>query len=113
MLRKRLRGAMQFMDGIWGCSFALLMAARKCVPQDMRSFLQSTDRPTRERIKTGILGLIRQPPIGDIKMLQGWKPASYRLRIGKYRIIYSHLQNQDGETYLFIRDIGSRGGIYK
>ena len=48
MLRKRLRGAMQFMDGIWGCSFALLMAARKCVPQDMRSFLQSTDRPTRE-----------------------------------------------------------------
>ena len=76
-------------------------------------FIQSTDRPTRERVKSGILGLIQQPPIGDIKLLQGWKPPSYRLRIGKYRIIYSYLENKSGETYIFIRDIDSRGGIYK
>lgn len=42
-------------------------------------FLQAADRPTRERIKTGILGLIQQPPIGDIKMLQGWKPPRRHL----------------------------------
>lgn len=76
-------------------------------------FLQSADRPTRERIKTGILGLIQQPPIGDIKVLQGWKPLSCRLRIGKYRVIYSYLQRENGAPYLYIRDIGARGGIYK
>lgn len=76
-------------------------------------FLQSADRPTRERIKAGILGLIQQPPIGDIKVLQGWKPPSYRLRIGKYRVVYSYLQREGGIPYLYIRDIGARGGIYK
>lgn len=76
-------------------------------------FLQSADRPTCERIKAGILGLMQQPPIGDIKVLQGWKPASYRLRIGKYRVVYSYLQRENGETYLYIRDIGAHDGIYK
>ncbi|MBF1694670.1 type II toxin-antitoxin system RelE/ParE family toxin [Selenomonas sp.] len=76
-------------------------------------FLQSADRPTRSRVKAGILGLIQQPPIGDIKVLQGWKPLSCRLRIGKYRVVYSYLQRKSGDTYLYIRDIGARGGIYK
>ena len=76
-------------------------------------FLQSADRPTRARIKAGILGLLQQPPIGDIKTLQGWKPPSYRLRIGKYRIIYNYQKNGSGEPFLYIRDIGARGGIYK
>ena len=76
-------------------------------------FLQSADRPTCERIKAGILGLMQQPPIGDIKVLQGRKPASCRLRIEKYRVVYSYLQRENGETYLYIRDIGARDGIYK
>ena len=71
-------------------------------------FLQSTDRPTRERIKAGILGLIQQPPIGDIKTLQGWNPHAYRLRVGKYRIIYEVVSD-----VLRILNIGSRGDIYK
>lgn len=62
--------------------------------QSAAKFLQSADRPTRNRVKAGILGLIQQPPIGDIKVLQGWKPSSYRLRIGKYRIVYSYLQRE-------------------
>ena len=76
-------------------------------------FLQSADRPTRERVKSGVLGLLQQPPIGDIKVLQGWNPPSYRLRIGKYRVVYSYLQRESDDTYLYIRDIGARGGIYK
>ena len=76
-------------------------------------FLQSADRPTRERIKAGILGLIQQPPIGDIEVLQGWKPPSYRLRVGRDRVVYSYLQRECGTPYLYIRDIGARGGIYK
>ena len=50
--------------------------------QSAAKFLQSADRPTHNHVKAGILGLIQQPPIGDIKVLQGWKPPSYRLRIG-------------------------------
>ena len=73
-------------------------------------FLQSADRPTRERIKTGILGLIQQPPIGDIKVLQGWKPLSYRLRIGKYRIVYSYLQRESGVTYLYAAEFTNKEG---
>lgn len=76
-------------------------------------FLQSTDRLKRTRIKAGILGLLEHPPVGDIKALQGWKPPLYRLRIGKYRIIYNYPQNTNGEIFLLIRDIGARGGIYK
>ena len=76
-------------------------------------FLQSADRPTRERVKSGILGLLQQPSVGDIKVLQGWKPSSYRLRIGKYLIVYSYLQRENSVTYLYIRDIGARGEIYK
>ena len=76
-------------------------------------FLQSADRPTRDRMKAGILGLLQQPPIGDIKTLQGWKPPSYRLRIWKDRIIYTYQQNGRGEPFRYIRDIGARGGIYK
>ena len=56
-------------------------------------FLQSADRPTHNHVKAGILGLIQQPPIGDIKVLQGWKPPSYRLRIGNIGS-YSYLQRE-------------------
>ena len=34
-------------------------------------FLQSADRPTCERIRAGILGLMQQPPIGDIRYCRG------------------------------------------
>lgn len=48
-----------------------------------------------------------KPPEGDIKSLKGTN-NEYRLRVGKYRIIY-HYENDN----LVILDIGSRGDIYK
>ena len=75
-------------------------------------FLESLDRPTKQRIKSAIEGLIEQPPKGDIKPLQGYKDGRKRLRVGKYRIIYKY--EPDGEiTVLMILDIDSRGDIYK
>lgn len=69
------------------------------------------DKNIKERIKNGIEGLIENPPKGDIKQLQGINPIIYRLRIGKYRVIYEYVgSNKD---ILFIKDIGSRGDIYK
>ena len=75
-------------------------------------FLESLDRPTKQRIKSAIEGLTEQPPKGDIKPLQGYKDERKRLRVGKYRIIYKY--EPDGEiTVLMILDIDSRGDIYK
>lgn len=72
-------------------------------------FIKVTDKPTKSRIKNAIDGLLEIPPKGDIKVMQGYHPTAYRLRIGKYRLIYEFI---DSDT-LYIRDIDSRGDIYK
>lgn len=75
-------------------------------------YINALDKPTKQRIKVGIEGLIQNPPKGDIKMLQGFTDGRKRLRIGKYRIIYNYLP--DGEIIiLYIMNIDSRGDIYK
>ncbi len=74
--------------------------------------IAAMDRPTKQRIKAGIEGLTRQPPTGDIKPLQGYTDGRYRLRVGKYRIIYKFALDNSVDV-LYIIDIGSRGDIYK
>lgn len=74
-------------------------------------FIKSSDKTRKNRIKNGILGLIEDPPKGDSKQLQGCKEVIFRLRIGKYRITYQYIENN--EITLKIIDIGSRGDIYK
>lgn len=74
--------------------------------------IDSMDGPTRARIRAGIAGLQKKPPEGDIKPMQGYRDGRFRLRVGKYRIIYrfgleNHLE------ILYIMEIGSRGDIYK
>ncbi|MDR1571912.1 MAG: type II toxin-antitoxin system RelE/ParE family toxin [Clostridiales Family XIII bacterium] len=56
------------------------------------------------RIKQGIETL----PEGDVKPLRG-APGSFRLRIGDWRIIFSHIE--DGA--ILIDKIAPRGEIYK
>ena len=55
-------------------------------------YIKSLDKPTRKRIKTGIEGLMENPPKGDIKRLQGYTDGRKRLRVGKYRIIYNRVK---------------------
>ena len=74
--------------------------------------IEGMDRPTKQRIRNGIEGLKLQPPVGDIKPLQGFSDGRLRLRIGKYRVIYKYLLDNLLEI-LYIMDIGSRGDIYK
>lgn len=66
----------------------------------------------KQRIKNGIEGLTEVPPQGDIKQIYGANTLTYRLRIGKYRVIFEYA-NIDGEQILMVKDIGSRGDIYK
>ena len=74
--------------------------------------INNFDKSIKQRIKTGIEGLLEVPPKGDIKQMQGINPPVFRLRIGKYRVLYEHA-NLNDEEVLMIKDIGSRGDIYK
>ena len=73
--------------------------------------LRGYNRQIRERILKDIGELTENPPIGDIKPLTGRK-NEYRLRSGKYRIIYEYIF-RNGEKILSIIKIDSRGEIYK
>jgi len=70
------------------------------------NYLESLDFKTRNRIVKGIDQL---PGKGDIKKMKGKKINNiFRLRVGKYRIIY---QSEKGQ--LKVIDIDTRGDIYK
>ena len=73
--------------------------------------LKKYDATTRGYIREKIGGLTESPPAGDIKPLSG-REGQFRLRTGKYRIIYEHIV-QEGEKKLMVNKIDSRGGIYK
>lgn len=74
--------------------------------------INGLDRPTKQRIKNGILGLTKEPPEGDIKTLQGYHDGRQRLRVGKYRVVFKFIIEQES-VMLYIMDVGSRGDIYK
>ena len=76
-------------------------------------FIALQDKNIKQRIKQGIEGLTETPPTGDIKPMQGYKNKTFRLRIGKYRIIYRYDYDTNQQRVLFISDIDSRGDIYK
>ena len=71
--------------------------------------LQGMDAATKQRIRQGILSI----PQGDIKPMQGFSDGRQRLRIGKYRVVFLYVTDQDGNQGLHVIDIGSRGDIYK
>lgn len=69
-------------------------------------YLLKLDPPTRERIKQALKRLSLEPPQGDIKSLSGQN--GYRLRIGKYRILFDMTGNE-----IVVYKIDLRGQIYK
>lgn len=75
-------------------------------------YIESLDKTTKQRIKSGIEGLTEKPPKGDIKIMQGFSDGRKRLRIGKYRIIYNYIQDEKIEI-LCIMNVDTRGDIYK
>lgn len=80
--------------------------------RDALKFLQKLDKKSVDRIRIAIAGLTRQPPVGDIKAMQGSRDARLRLRVGSWRIIFKY--GTEGEIQLlFILEIGNRGDIYK
>ena len=75
-------------------------------------FLSKLDKKSVARIREAINGLTLEPPVGDIKVMQGFSDNRKRLRVGAWRVIYKYGQENEIEI-LFIIDIGNRGDIYK
>ena len=75
-------------------------------------YLKGLQKPQRNLILEAIEKLTHKPAEGDIKKMSGYKDGRYRLRVGKYRIIYKYIADTEIEI-LMIMDIGSRGDIYK
>lgn len=80
--------------------------------KDALKFLSKLDAKSVNRIRSAIQGLTLTPPVGDIKVMQGYPDSRKRLRVGSWRIIYKYGAENNVEI-LFILDIGNRGDIYK
>lgn len=80
--------------------------------KDALKFLSKLDAKSVNRIRTAIQGLTLTPPVGDIKVMQGYTDNRKRLGVGSWRIIYKYGADNEVEV-LFVIDIGNRGDIYK
>ena len=80
--------------------------------KDSLKFLSKLDKKSILRIREAINGLTYDPPIGDIKYMQGYHDGRKRLRVGSWRIIYRYESEKTLEI-IFVIDIGNRGDIYK
>ena len=80
--------------------------------KDALKFLSKLDKKSVGRIRDAITGLTYHPPVGDIKIMQGYNDGRKRLRVGSWRIIYRH-ENEETVEIIFVIDIGNRGDIYK
>jgi mRNA interferase RelE/StbE len=75
-----------------------------------KKFLDKSNRVTRERIINVIHALSENPySYPGIIKLTGYEDT-YRVRIGKFRLIYQVL---DESLLIFIQDIDRRGDVYK
>ena len=70
-------------------------------------YLERLNEPVKSTIIKALRNLAKEPPLGDIKKLQGQETA-YRLRIGDYRILY-----KDKITFIAVYKIAPRGQAYK
>jgi len=69
-------------------------------------YLKSLDMVMKNRIIEALKGLAEEPPIGDIKKLQG--KNGYRKRVGDYRIVFDITEKE-----IIVYKIAPRGQIYK
>ncbi|MCI9425840.1 MAG: type II toxin-antitoxin system RelE/ParE family toxin [Flavonifractor sp.] len=83
------------------------MMYRFIIKKPAKKFIDGLPINERRRIVNAIE---RLPDSGDIKPLQGKKNQGVlRLRVGKYRVIYTV---DEGQFIVFIIDAGNRGQIY-
>jgi len=73
-------------------------------------FYSKLDNKSVVRVNKAVETLKENPASGkDIKMLKGELKGKFRLRVGKYRIVY---RIENDKNVVIIEDIGIRGRIY-
>ena len=76
-----------------------------------KKYLKTLSKPERERIENAV-DKLQDGPYGrhdlDIKPLRA--SNNWRMRVGKYRVIFTIYEN---EIHISVVKIGSRGDIYK
>jgi len=77
------------------------------VENNAAKYLARLNEPNKSRIKRALQKLEQEPPQGDIKSLQGHE-ASFRLRVGDFRILF-----KVKETCIAVYKIAPRGQVYK
>lgn len=75
------------------------------IKRKAQKFINKQDKDQQVRLYKAIYNL----PAGDIKKMQSFS-NKYRLRVGKYRIIFEWKAN---EILIDVTDADSRGDIYK
>ena len=72
-----------------------------------RKYLERMNEPDKGHILAALAGLEKEPPLGDIKPIEGQENI-YRLRVGKYRVLFYDEKNER-----IIANIEPRGQVYK
>ena len=73
-------------------------------------FYNKLDNKNAARINRAIETLLEKPAFGkNIKMLKGELEGKFRLRVGKYRIVY---RIESDKKIVIIEDIGVRENVY-
>jgi mRNA interferase RelE/StbE len=74
-----------------------------------KRFLEKLSKDHYHRFSKAIHKLAQNPLSGDVKKLHGDIPGAYRLRIGKWRVLF--VKNDDAR-FIDIVIIDKRGDIY-
>lgn len=78
------------------------------MPDTVTKFIESLDEKTRARLKKKLIELKKNPyAVSGVKKMNGMD-HTYRLRVGKIRIIYAI----DARNAVEVIDIDYRGNIY-
>lgn len=81
---------------------------RLIINRDALKFVAKQERSVQECIRKALLGLTVRPPVGDIRLMKGYEKR-FRLRLGRYRVIFE-IDHQ--EQIVYILAIDNRGDVY-
>lgn len=73
-------------------------------------FISKCEKEMQERILKKIRSLKENPFPGECRRVQGKEEKVFRVRIGKYRILYEII---DEENLIIISNIGKRENVYE
>ena len=87
--------------------------ARFTIKKTPAKVLRRLDRTTRGRIIGALDQLADDPDGSDLDIEPYEKQGAWRLRVGKWRIIFDRVERDDDELEIVVRVIRSRGDVYK